>query len=150
KVPVSSYPVPAPAGASNPGNGSTIMPNYFFKENVVKSGNIYCTVIGSQAEFDAALIAPNSTTFVSPDFSKEIVVAIALPQTQKATELRFESAAIENGDMKVLFTQKEGAEQSVSVKPTGIVDVQRGDAKQVTFYLDGKIIKTVPVPALPQ
>ena len=150
KVPISSFPAPAPAGLTNPGNGGTIMPNYFFKENVVKNGNIYCSVIASQKDFDAALIAPNSTTFISPDFNKEVVVAIALPQTQKATEIRFESASIENGDMNVFFVQKEGSEQSVSVKPTGIVDVPRGEAQQVTFFLDGKKIQTVPIPTSTQ
>lgn len=146
-VQISSFPAPAPDGEQlNKTNGGSVLTNYFFTENVLTDNAPYCTIIGNQPEFSKRLMAHKTTSFISPDFNKEVIIGMALQQTQQATELHFESASEENGEINVRFQLRKGGSQTYAIKPTAIVDVRRGNAQSVSFFLDGKKIKTLPIP----
>ena len=100
--------------------------NYFFKNNQHFPGNVKIT---SEKEFRkffgmVTTMGQNgkSTTI---DFSKQMVLAIVLPQTEQATEITPIKVELKNDTLYYTYDVKTGEMQSYTIQPMAIIIVDK-------------------------
>ncbi len=101
--------------------------NHYFVKNDV-SGNVPAKIT-TQQDFDkyfgAAAVMGKGGLPTEIDFTKEFVVAIALPETNKDTEIVPSSVRSNNGLLNVYYQVKEGSAGSYSIRPVQLLIVSK-------------------------
>ena len=134
----------------NPGTvGLVPLNNYFVKNTVPLPEPVNYMFFTRQVDFDnhfgAAKTANN--TIVTPDFSGQMVVAVALSPTANKTTLQFDKAEIGGPELNVYYSQTEqGGEQTFRQAPCAVATVPKSlSVKRLNFYNQGNKVKSFDV-----
>ena len=94
--------------------------NYFVK-NTFKADSLTAPKIVTQKDFDAIFGMASTMSAqgkpTSIDFSKQYVIAVIQPATDKATTLKVESLTQKENDIILSYTKAEGEKQSFTTRP---------------------------------
>ncbi|MFV0483216.1 MAG: hypothetical protein ACK5MG_03865 [Bacteroidales bacterium] len=115
-----------------------VLENYF-PRNDIYEGTVM-TVVASKEDFDKYLGMAKTMTnnIVTPDFSKDVVLIVCLPATNKLTKLSVVDVKKTNGAVVVNVSQEvEDEERSYTMRPSQVLMFPAEDLKSVEFKING-------------
>lgn len=145
-VQISSFPAPtAGSVAAEQGIPFEEMPNYFIKKTASAGKTPNCLVLADEDSFKANLFLLKDAKANALHFSKDLYLVVVLPETQKATEVKFVSMNLEGDNLKATVAVRQGSDLSYSMQPNVVASVPKEGVKTVTFYNGSQKLATVPV-----
>lgn len=129
------------------------LPDYAVKKNIRMPDTINFFVLSNQAQFDS-LFAPKETAdnkmadnkIETPDFTRNIVVAVMYAPTAEKTDIRLLKSTLEEASLELRFSVDRGENQSFISPPLYLISVPRvSGEKEVKFFVNEQLMKTIPL-----
>jgi hypothetical protein len=105
-------------------------------------------VVSKQKEFEKyfGMAKTMNNTIIAPDFTKEVVLMIAMPETRKETVLAFDHANRVGADVNVFFHEKKTYPLTYTIVPVALAAIPKYDGvTTINFYQDGRMIKSIKI-----
>jgi hypothetical protein len=124
------------------------LPDYSVKKNIKMPDTINYFVLSNQAQFDS-LFAPQKTAdnkMEVPDFTRNVVVAVMYAATPVKTDIRLLKSTLNEGSLELRFSVDRGENLSFTSTPLYLISIPRvSGEKEVKFFVNDKLIKTIPL-----
>lgn len=120
------------------GVGLVILNNYAVNANVILPDTINHKVIVTAEEFYKTFHMTKATpgTAIVPDFTRQFVVAIILPPTEKVVSINIDKAAKDDKNLNIYYTITDTTSWTTyphTIKSVAALD-KNNSVKQVNFY----------------
>lgn len=109
------------------------------------------TLFETREAFDAGTFATAvmGKTYTAPDFAKEHVVGVVIPESPSGTKLLVQSATFNDGVITVacVVERPEAPSGDVTIQPSYVVAIPKHEgARSIVVTIDGKSIAELAIP----
>lgn len=128
--------------------GLVPLQGYFVKNNVLLQEEFNYLVITNKGDFDNifGIAATGNSKIIKPDFSGQVVLAIAGKSSETKKTIWIERAVIGDKEMNVYFSTASGGVQTFSSTSLSLAAVPRSrSVRKVNFYKGEALVKKVQV-----